>query len=345
MRKTGMVMLVGIVAPTLLATTVAAEDPLNDNSHVTANVNSGGLKLEVKDAILGDLVIGQTINPVTVEGLAIITDHTGGNGWELTVKNASYETNKNTLEVGLTMDESIKLTGESQKIATGLSTLTSQDKKGTFTADWGATPSKGAYSSELNWTLTPAMRADNIFDEYLADENTNSYFTGIGVTIYDNEGVAIAMMAPALDDGEFTREGDNYKNRPYVFIIDPNWQGEGDQPTKDEIIENIKTNGATYDLNIGMYILGNSEEYNAKEFIEKIELFGIDVSSETSETSSAISEHGVNLIYRKESAPFTSLDELTNMKFDFFITNSNPVTLDYEMNLVTSHDEIPMPEE
>lgn len=44
-------------------------------------------------------------------------------------------------------------------------------------------------------------------------------------------------------------------------------------------------------------------------------------------------------IENEKELKFTSLDEITNMEFDFFITNSNKMTLDYEMNFI-SPDEL-----
>lgn len=148
-------------------TAFAADKPATANSNVTANIESGGLDLEItgngevgaNDAFLGDLTIGQDIAPVTVNNLVGVTDHTGGDGWTLDVKADNYQTTKDDLAVNLQVGEfgKIALTDTAQTVGNGISQLDKYTYDGEFSATWGNTPKKGAYTSNLVWTLAPVV--------------------------------------------------------------------------------------------------------------------------------------------------------------------------------------------
>lgn len=151
-------------APTVLA----ADANATANTSVTANIVSGGLKLEIegngsgvdaKDAFLGDLTIGEAIPDATVTGLTNVTDHTGANGWNLTVKADNYDSTKNTLAVKLKVgaEAQASITGNDISVADGESKLAEQTSDGVFSATWGAIPEQGDYTSNLTWTLSPII--------------------------------------------------------------------------------------------------------------------------------------------------------------------------------------------
>lgn len=149
-------------------TAFAADEPANANSNVTANIQSGGLDLEIggnhtgvgaNDAFLGDLTIGQDIANVTVTDLTKVTDHTDADGWTLDVKADNYDTTKDTLNVKLAVGEhaQVDLTGTAAKVSEGISQRDQIVEDGTFSATWGNTPKQGAYQSNLTWTLAPVV--------------------------------------------------------------------------------------------------------------------------------------------------------------------------------------------
>lgn len=198
-KYTSMAMLGMICAGVLLqsAPAFAEEQPAMANSNVTANVKSGGLLLEIKgnalnakDADFSKLVIGQDIADLPIGNLINVTDHTGGDGWTVAVKNTSYTDNE-SLNLKLGTDEAnVDLTGSDSIVATGQSQLATITREGTFSATWGATPKKGDFKNELEWTLTPGIAE--------ADVDVNSD---------ENDGkVYIANMRPAYHNAETSQD-------------------------------------------------------------------------------------------------------------------------------------------
>lgn len=161
---------VGLIGTT--ATTFAAPadatDKASDTSEVTANIQTGGMNVVVagngetdNNTFLGDLKVSTPIADSTTANLLTITDHTGAEGWNLTVKADNYAETEATLKVGLKVDDfaRVNLTDAEATVASGISQLDDFVLDGTFDAQWGTTPEKGDYVSDLTWSLTPATAA------------------------------------------------------------------------------------------------------------------------------------------------------------------------------------------
>lgn len=200
MKKYTSMAMLGLVCTSILlqaAPAFAAEQPATDNSNVTANVNSGGLDLEIKgnalnakDADFKNIVIGQTIPDVAIADLINVTDHTGGNGWTVSVKNNSYTDNESLNLKLKTGEATVDLTGNDSVVATGQSQLETITNEGTFSATWRNTPKQGAFTNELQWTLSPGLQLPPMNIE--SDENDGQTY--------------IALMRPAYTDEEHGQE-------------------------------------------------------------------------------------------------------------------------------------------
>lgn len=129
-----------------------AADTANTNSKVTGAAKSGGMEIEAEDVDFGKLKISENITSVKVENGVRVLDNTGGEGWQATVKNTSYEDNKDTLHVKF---NEVNLIGSEQLFSTGESLLDNQYRDINATAEWGRAPEAGNYQSDLVWTLSP----------------------------------------------------------------------------------------------------------------------------------------------------------------------------------------------
>ena len=158
-----------MATPAVFAAEPSAEPDATANSKVMAEVETGGLHLDItgngqdgsgtagataKDVDFGTLKINDEITPVTVPGLATITDHTGAQGWDLNVKTDNYAEVKDTLKVNLAMDKTADMTDAASLMATGESQLAAFVKDGTFSAEWGTKPEAKTFSQALTWTLS-----------------------------------------------------------------------------------------------------------------------------------------------------------------------------------------------
>lgn len=202
MKLKGILMLAAILMPIAgsTLTTFAAEQPAIDNSNVTANVNSGGLHLKVKDHDFGNLTIGTPIPENHVDGLTEVTDHTGSNGWDLALKSTNYDVTKDNILLGVQADggEKVNITGESAPYLSGESQLDPISTGGTFTGEWGTTPKQGGYENNLMWTLTPKLHEANTplmnFEEIMDNTNEENgnleYGTESLVVNYDEQGMS-----------------------------------------------------------------------------------------------------------------------------------------------------------
>lgn len=135
----------------LLSTNALAERE-QTMSKIEGRVLSGEFKIEAPDVDFGTLKIGQKIESVRSDGEVIVTDHTGGDGWEATYKDTTYQKNKDTL---LLKFNNFDVTDQSRPFTNGKSQLT--PKKMTFgaSATWGVKPTIQSYRSDILWTLTP----------------------------------------------------------------------------------------------------------------------------------------------------------------------------------------------
>lgn len=140
-----------VIGGTLVAN---AEDTKDASSKVTGKAKAGVMKIEAEDIDFGKLEIGGPIKTPSKKDGVMILDNSGGEGWKATVKNTSYESNKDTLSVKF---NNIPLVGTDQVFSTGDSLLDEQYRDINATAEWGRAPEAGNYQSDLVWTLSPDL--------------------------------------------------------------------------------------------------------------------------------------------------------------------------------------------
>lgn len=166
---------IGMLAPTVMAAGAGQEDVTKpENSHVTANIKSGGMNLEVagnggeiNDTFLGDLVIYDEIAETVTTNLIKVIDRTGAEGWKLSVRADNFADTEKTLAATVKLGAdgpTVPLTDTEMVAQSGDSTLNEHTFNGAFNALWGQAPERGDYSSDLTWTLTPKVLTEDAGD-------------------------------------------------------------------------------------------------------------------------------------------------------------------------------------
>lgn len=242
MKLKGLLMSAAILMPLMgsTLTTFAAEDVATANSNVTANVVSGGLGLEAKDHDFGNLTIGTPIPSNHVDGLTTVTDHTGANGWDLTLKSTNYDVTKENVRLGVQADggEKVIITGESAHYLSGESKLDPITTGGTFTGEWGESPKQGAYENNLMWTLTPKLNEATTplleFEEIMDntnEENGNLDYSAESLIVnYDEAGMSNKLYKTELNSYNVRKDSNTH------YFIEMTLNAMEDGPLSRDII-------------------------------------------------------------------------------------------------------------
>lgn len=220
MKLNGLFMSAAILAPAALAPlgVFADEAPAESNSKVMAEVGSGGMTLAAKDVNFGALTIGTEPGERTVADLLTATDHSGGNGFDVSVRADNYADTESTMLTTVQMNDGViaPLTSEAATVLSGESKLAVQTYSGKISGKWGETPKAGVFSQDLVWTMsakaspeageggesTPLTLAAM---NYLTKANLTGTFNVQGYATESGDVVNDAVVMPGGEGGPITQ--------------------------------------------------------------------------------------------------------------------------------------------
>lgn len=210
-----------ILAPMAIApvNVLANEDVEGDGdfttSEVQADVRSGGMKIEVKDADFGALEISKTPETISIPDYLRVLDNTGGGGYSVAVRAANYADTEKTLLTTVHLENDVDLTESAAIVQTGESQLDWQGFEGKISGEWGQTPKAGGFTQNLEWTMTAIAKPhEDQSDEFAKiAEDTDIFASGntriSALEMYKTNDDSIPVaMEPEVDKVTLTKDAD-----------------------------------------------------------------------------------------------------------------------------------------